>query len=115
MNKVTVKKTELLEKLKANLVLHKQEFDDTHRGYLKQAQEAYDAALTLLIEEDKVTQYFDLDAPTSHAEEYKRAIAMLEMDIDEEVELTEGEFDRYVLDNWRWKNDFKMSNTKYAG
>ena len=45
--------------------------------------------------------------------DYDRAIGMLEMSIDNEVEITSLEFQHYIQDDWGWKNSFLLSNTKY--
>ena len=114
MKTVKVDKDDLLVKLKKNMAIHIEEYDKAVVGYRVYAKEIYEEALDRLDKHDKVTVNFDLhDQPSSHEDEYRRTIAMLEMDIEDIVELSTAEFDQYVLDNWVWKDAFRVSNTKY--
>lgn len=52
-------------------------------------------------------------APISYEKEYDRAIRMLELSIDKEIELEEDVFNQLVLDEWHWKNQFVTSSVLY--
>jgi hypothetical protein len=51
--------------------------------------------------------------PENHTDDYERAIRMTNMSIYDTVELSEDEFDSYVLNNWEWKKRFLISNSAY--
>lgn len=51
--------------------------------------------------------------PVSYESSYAKAIRMLELCIDEIVEISEDEFNQFVLDEWHWKNMFVSSNALY--
>lgn len=115
-NKVTVKKSELLEKLKTNLQTHVHEYEDALRGYHEAVVEALEQMLATVrakgVSEYK-THALMLDAPESHESDYKRAIAMLEMSVSDEVTLSVGQFAHYVLDEWQWRDHFVSSTMSY--
>lgn len=114
MEKVTVKKSVLLEKLQANRA--------DHRGIFEEALDGYrDAALEILeghierVRQGKVEQIFvSLPMPEDHTKDYDRAIGMIEMSVDEEITLSEADFASYVQDDWRWKQQFLASNSTYS-
>lgn len=117
-NKVTVKKSELLGKLKTNLLTHVHEYEEAQRGYHDAAIEALEQMLAA-VRAKGVAEYRPhallLEAPESHAAEYKRAIAMLEMSVSDEVTLSTNQFAQYVLDEWQWREHFAMSTQSYIG
>ena len=38
---------------------------------------------------------------------------MAEMSVHDTIELTEDEFAMYVMDQWRWKQDFSETTARY--
>lgn len=52
-------------------------------------------------------------APVSYEKEYDRAIRMLELSVDKEIEVEEAVFNQLVLDEWHWKHQFVASSTLY--
>ncbi len=55
----------------------------------------------------------NLKYPESHEAEYNRAIRAIELNIYENIELSEIEFNQYVMNDWSWKNSFVTSNSNY--
>jgi len=51
--------------------------------------------------------------PMNQTPEYDQAIRMLEMSVEDEVELTAGEFSQFVMDRWHWKQQFSATNSAY--
>jgi hypothetical protein len=49
--------------------------------------------------------------PVSHEKEYTVAIRGLELSTAEFVFLNQGDFSRYVLDEWDWKAEFSLNNS----
>lgn len=116
MQKVTVKKAELLAKVSANLQTHLKDFSEACDGYREKAMAELTAKFESLKAGNVVELTFDdLDKPVSHERDYRRAIAMLEMSTSDEIELSSHEFSQYVLDDWQWKELFSASLTKYRG
>jgi hypothetical protein len=52
--------------------------------------------------------------PENHAKDYDRIIARLEMSQDNAIYLKHSDFDKYVLDEWRWKAAFTEALSNYA-
>lgn len=56
----------------------------------------------------------DLRYPESHTAEYNRAIRSVELNVYDKIELSESEFNQYVMNDWSWKNSFILSNSLYV-
>lgn len=41
--------------------------------------------------------------PVNHVAEYDAVIRRMEMSIDEEIHISHGDFEKFVLDKWPWK------------
>ena len=52
-------------------------------------------------------------APKSYEDEYNRAIRMLELSVEAEIELDADVFNQLVLDEWAWKNSFSIMAQNY--
>lgn len=52
--------------------------------------------------------------PTNHLNDFDKAILMLEYSVAEKVNLTPDEFDSYVRNNWKWKEQFVASNRGFV-
>lgn len=52
-------------------------------------------------------------APKSYEDEYSRAIRMLELSVETEIELEADVFNQLVLDEWHWKNQFAVMASTY--
>ena len=114
MNIIKVRKNKLLEILKSNREKHRAIFEDALIGYRELAIEKLDEALDDAREGRKINMYFALVEPMDQTEDYDRAIGMLEMSVDDEVEMDRREYDQYVMDNWDWTGQFSASNATYT-
>ena len=56
----------------------------------------------------------DLGPPIDQTKEYDRAVRMLELAVDENIELTEVQFANYVMDEWQWSQHFMAMNAMYS-
>lgn len=124
---VTIDRTRLLAKLKENRELHAKIYDEAVEGYWNdvraQLRELSDAA-HMLFESDTLRKDFDyhelvedladLRKPVNHLKAYDEAIDIFTWDEVEKVELTVGEFVKFVRDEWTWKHAFIVSNASYS-
>jgi hypothetical protein len=55
----------------------------------------------------------DLKYPENHAHEYERAIRSVELSVFDKIELSEQEFNQYVMNDWSWRNSFLTSSSGY--
>lgn len=56
----------------------------------------------------------NLKYPESHAAEYDRAIRSVSLNVYDKIELSETEFNQYVMNDWSWKSSFINSNNSYV-
>jgi len=117
MEKINIKKSELLKKLESNLVIHEKIFKESIATFKKN----YISLLGEMIKKGKKDKFnfnIDLQLPQNHAQDYKDAITMVKMDCRDIIILNEGEFMKYVLNKWEWMRTFRSSyysNIAYSG
>ena len=113
MNTVKVNKFELLNKLNDNLAMHKEDYEEMLIVYKEQSIVALETSLT-----NFKADVFDFAVnprkPVNHVKDYQRAILMLEMSVEDEIELAERDFSELVMDEWQWKHEFEMTKTLYG-
>lgn len=112
--KVNIKK--LIEKLRANRESHRKTFAEARAQYVLEATQLLadrynDASRTGKIDLD----FSSLIQPVSYVSNYDLILSMLEMSIEEDVVLSQSDFNRYVMDNWEWKHSFETSTMGYLG
>ncbi len=115
LNNLKFKKGEVLAALKKNLEEHRKIVREAQEGYRRQFEQELEKKLVDLRDGERVNPHSELVVPPHHVEDYERAIQILEMCIDEEVELDEHEFQAYVRGQWRWRRDFLLANSSYSG
>lgn len=114
-SKVTVKKAELLEAMRANRTKHEAEYAEALAGYHVLVVERLKKMLAKAEERQLKDQSVGLLEPENHTEDYERVIRMLEMSTAEEISITEHQFSQYVLDKWNWQKAFKTLSAQYSG
>ena len=115
MEKIVVKKAKLLEILKKNKEEHREIFVEALEGYKKKVIDLLESRLAAIKSGLKVNLYFQVTEPVDQTKDYERAIGMLEMSLEDEVELNEQDYKCYVMDDWTWKHQFLTSNPFYSG
>lgn len=114
MEKVLVKRTELLKKVTNNREQHREIFLEAQEGYRKAVIKELDAMLGDAREGKPIRRTVQLVEPMDQTRDYDRVIAMLSMSVQDEIELGEENFAQYVLDDWSWKGRFLMSSSSYS-
>jgi hypothetical protein len=116
LRSVLVKKDALVEELTTNREKHLKEFEDLEAEYKRAVEVALTEAMETfgmdgtVPERDFISR---LPVPRSHTEDYDAALKMMEMSQDTELELSENEFQTYVMDNWDWKREFAGASAFY--
>jgi hypothetical protein len=111
---ITVKRAGLLETLKTNLEAHRKEYLEGLEGWKKKASKELRKHLKL-VRDGKQPPYLSMPAPKSHEQYYTRAIAMLEMAENEDIQLSPTDFQHFVQDEWDWKDQFMTVSNSYKG
>jgi hypothetical protein len=114
MHSVKVKRTGLLEKIKANRQGHRDLFLKAQEGYRLDVIAELEQHLQDARDRKKISRSLSLPEPQDHTEDYDSVIAMLEMSVDDTIELDAASFQQYVLDKWSWKRAADLTNAAYA-
>jgi hypothetical protein len=134
VQQVRVNKAALLEKVKANLDQHKKDYEQACKDYADEARAVLAEKLAAIqaefkkvaeavekggLKPAKVALSMDLisvrlTVPESHEKDYLKAVAMLEMSTQDEVELEQDDFSRLVMDEWGWKEAFRETVAFYG-
>lgn len=114
MNQVRVDKGELLRILEKNARAHAEEYLVLERSYKAALKEFFEEQLEAIENGEEPVLYCNLPQPTDHTEDYDRAIQMLQMSLDGDVNLNASEFRTYIQDEWGWKNEHLATSTFYA-
>jgi coenzyme F420-reducing hydrogenase alpha subunit len=113
-NKVTVKKSDLLEALQKNRTTHAKDYAEAFEGY----KVAFVQEAVKLLEQAKAGNFektnIGLAPPKDHTKDYDRVIRMLEMSTADEWTVSESQFTQYVLDEWGWQQEFNTSKMRYS-
>jgi hypothetical protein len=115
MRPVTVNKASLMERLIANRDAHAGIYEKAMAVYESKVREWFETNLAL-VKEGKwvdVRRSCPYPVPEEHTEDYQRAIDMLTWDLSDTYELSEGDFDQYVNDNWGWARSFTANSAAY--
>jgi hypothetical protein len=114
MDKVRVKRDELLTTIRVNRDAHRGEFLKALEGYKKAWEEELERNLADLRAGRKFKRALSLAEPEDHTADYDAVIKMLEMSVDDIVEMPLHQFQMYVMDQWEWKHRTSLTNTVYA-
>lgn len=100
---ITVKKEELLDKLRQNRDEHLDIFLKAQEKYRELVIEQLYIALEKARSGKEIITFIALQEPINQSKDYNRVISMLEMSVDDHITLSETEFSQYVLNDWQWK------------
>lgn len=114
MKSIRVSKTELVKTLEENRAKHRQIFDEAVIGYREAMVRELERRLDFAKANKRVDHYINLIQPVDQTKDYDRAIGMLKLSLDTEIELSEQDYISYVLDDWSWKKQFLTSNSAYS-
>jgi len=116
MSSVKVKRDDLLVTLYQNLGAHSTAVKEALEARRAEMLEYFQFGIERLERDDKyqpkATITFPI--PKDNSSDYKRAIRMVEMTVEEVIELTEAQFDKLVMDNWNWKQELINTTSLYG-
>lgn len=114
MNAIVVNKENLLATITRNRDKHRTIFIEAQKSYREAVIKELDSMLADARSGKQIRRSLTLVEPMDQTKDYDRAIKMLEMSVDNEIELAETDFRSYVLDEWHWKGQFNLSNSRYS-
>src|SRR3954468_2858379 len=106
MKNLYFNKEQVLERLRENRANHEKIFLEAQEGFKAAVIKELEARLEAARKGQGISRYLNLAEPVNQLKDYDRAIAMLEMSLDEEIELDEKQFAQYMQDDWSWKGQF---------
>lgn len=121
LSHIRITKQKLLTTLRHNREVYLKEYNEALKEY-------YDALVfhyKCKFEEAKsyeddvenvldINTSFDLIKPKSYVDKYDLIIDMLECSVNSFVDITEGEYRRYIKDEWDWTNQFNVVKMAYS-
>lgn len=114
MNQVRLNKDALLTKLRENRKNHRAIVEDAWKGYKAEVIRQLEKQLKRARKGVKKQIFVHIPIPEDHTDDYDRVIAMLEMDVRAEFDVSETEFENYVRDKWKWSGQFAATNSTYS-
>lgn len=120
MNKSKVNVSDAIAKLKDNRRDHIKEYKKAKKGYRKAVRAALKKHLAIVESKDWDFDRFQIalhmPKPTSWEKDYDRAIEQLQWALDageQVVELDSSDFNRFILNDWEWQQQFAGTTTMY--
>jgi len=114
MKQVKVSVYSLLDILRKNREIHKNAMDEITQAYRQKVIVELDKALQAAKEGRRIITDLNLVSPLNMTYCYDRAIGMLEISVDSEIEITAEEYSNYVLDKWHWSGTVSSSSSFYS-
>lgn len=115
---VNVNRLELLEKLRANLALHKAEYAQALSEYQQRLIDDLKFAakkVSKVTDPNELKNFrFSVPFPQNHEADYAEVIEMLEMSVDETINLDAESFKAYIKNEWHWQQQFSAAKMAYA-
>lgn len=111
---ITVKKSNLIAKIKENKENHIVEYERAVEAYKREAKRQLEAQMKAL-KNGSLSVKVNLVAPVNKTEEYDKIASMFEWEQADIVILSQGEFNEYVLDETSFAREAKMLNSTYLG
>lgn len=109
-----VTKLDLIEKINENKLVHVTAYNKAVIAYKEEAIKQLNS-LIKDVEGGCLTAKLSLTTPVDNRDNYDKLIKMFEWDNNDEVELTQREFNEYILDETESNRFALQSNLAYLG
>lgn len=113
MKNVVMPKAELVAILEKNRNGHTAVYKEAYSIFRGRLIDNLTSMLDRAKNGDKVELWVGLPEPEDHTDDYDRALAMLDHEVRDEIELTQSEYAQLVQDDWGWRNSFATNTTAY--
>ncbi len=114
MNIIKISKEKLLDKIIKNRNYHQVQYNDTLEGWQEQVLSELKKAVRDAKKGIRFPTYFNLPKPVDHTNEYDLIINQIEWNEIDQIELDYLDFNKFVLDNWSWKEEFLNNSALYS-
>ena len=116
MKNVKMNRLELLNIVRENAKKHLADYDEAVVDYKVLVAKLAKSNLKLANTGDlkEIAKMKKIPAePVAYADNYSRAIRMLELSVEDTIEIEEHIFNQLVLDEWGWKQSFVAASALY--
>ena len=110
----TYEKKMVIEHLEANLISHREGYEEAMKGFWLSTVEMAKVEMEKLKKKEVSEIRVSLQKPENHSSDYSDFIDALKSAHEETVELTIREFKRFVNDDWEWKEGFETMRLGYS-
>ena len=110
---IKIAKVRLIETVTTNRNEHRDQFLAAQEKYRARVIEVLDDRLAAARRGDKINIHISLPTPVDYTNEYDQALAALDWEVDDYVHLSQTEFNRLVLNDWEWKQQFAATSLSY--
>jgi len=114
VNKVTVSKTELRTAVATNRAAHRELFEEAIEGYRKAQIELLEKHIERLRKGRNMVHATYLPLPEDHTRDYDRILRMIDLHVHEEIDISQDDFAKYVMDDWEWRRAFLGTSANYS-
>lgn len=110
---IKVKKEDLIKKIEENKETHITEYEEAVIAYKNEALKQL-KTLTKNAKNDKMDLQLQLVTPVDNTEKYDKLVVQFDWEVEEEVELSQSEFNQYVHDDTEFARSAKFYNSTYT-
>lgn len=110
---ITINKTKLITKISENKLVHIEEYKQAVEDYINEANKQLTKAKSEL-DNGSLKINITLTIPINRSGEYDKLIEMFNWELEENILLTQEEFNEYVHDDNDSARMAKMSNSFYS-
>jgi hypothetical protein len=110
---INVNKLDLIKQIENNKAKHLLEYSAAVEAYKAEAQKQITEQQAKL-DKGELDIKISLTRPIDKSDEYDKLITVFNWEIKNEVELSQGEFNEYVLDETSFAKEARFSNTFYS-
>jgi hypothetical protein len=114
MKQVHISKGKLLEAIKNNREIHRREYEEAIEGWQVRVIDELRLALDKALGGEEYNIWFNLPKPDNHLDEYDAVIDQIEWHEADTIDLDIIDFNKYIRDDWGWKEDFLHQTAMYA-
>lgn len=105
---------ELIQIITNNRGNHRLFYEEAFAGFKSLAEKELSRHLEAIRHGKPRSIFVNVSEPEDHTRDYDRLLKMLTLTSDSHIELTENQFAQYVMDDWKWKQQWLTSNSKYS-
>ena len=110
---IKTEKQRLIDTITTNRAEHRSQFLEAQQVYRNRVIEELDKRLAAARSGDKINVHISLPTPVDYTEEYDQALAALDWEVEDHVFLSQTEFNRLVLNDWEWRQNFAANSLSY--